>query len=625
MNKLGNQILLLTTALLVLTAMAIMGSVWSSTAGYAERQVNDELTRAVNIFQESLGDRSQRLFASASVLTADFGFKQAVATQDLPTLRSALQNQGRRIAADLMLITDLEGRVTASIHSDDAPPSLTELSASLVKQAIQDDGVASFLVEDHQLYQIIVIPVKAPLPIALAGIGFKLDQRFTGDLLNVTGLNLSLVHTHEGLRQVLTSTLPEAQQAEALAAPKELVVNAGMLIGERQRFISQPSVFVLGEGDTLELVLSASLDKTFDEFDRIRNRILIITLMVLVLASLGSLVLSRSLAEPLARLGVIAEQIAGGDYHHIPFIKTRTRELHDLFYAFVAMRNEIKEREQRILYQTSHDQLTQLLNRHTLLTKFSQRLLGTGSPLIFLSINVRGFRQVNDTFGPDVGDKCLIIIGERLRFFADLEPLVARAGADEFMAAYPVPDRSTPHVLAEKIQARLAEPFIVGTLSLPLVCDIGVATSPEHGETADILERRSGIALDKARQTRAGLRFYETGEDEAHLERLILLNELKLALGSNDGQLQMYYQPKLNLQSGKIDKCEALIRWIHPTRKFVSPEVFVSLAEQSGLISTLTDWVLDTVLRQLAIWKDAGVTLQVAINISAQDLGREEL
>ena len=160
----------------------------------------------------------------------------------------------------------------------------------------------------------------------------------------------------------------------------------------------------------------------------------------------------------------------------------------------------------------------------------------------------------------------------------------------------------------------------VNKLWLNLNFRLGACLFPEQSSNAKELVRRTTIALEAARNESKTIRTYQDGEDEAYLERLNLLEELRAVIAHNAGELFMVYQPKLNLDTGKIEKVESLIRWIKPDGQFISPELFIHLAEQSGLIIKLTHWVIDTVLKQQQAWRENNIELKVAINISAQDI-----
>ncbi|OZG71184.1 GGDEF domain-containing protein [Hahella sp. CCB-MM4] len=624
-NRLGSQILLLTTLLVCAVSMTVLITVWISTATYTQRQVSQDINRAVKVFNQLLNERQNQLIASAEVLTSDFGFKQAVASNDRGTIESVLENHGARIDADLMLLIGLDGEMKAAYGESGITPGTYFEPRQMLEDALTNGGAASFVVNNKQLYQIILLPVRAPVPVALTGIGFRLDLDLAQQLLQLSSLNVSFVDMSAGHRNVLVSTLNESVRDEALMASDAVDMTFRLPFLKHQSFTSKHQPITSYEGHRIEAVLTVNLERAYEDFDRLRDTIFVITLSTLILAIFGSAFLSRNLAGPLADLERVARDIARGDYHNLPTINSRTREIKALFRAFVSMRNDIKQREQRISYQATHDHLTGLFNRTSLMEQVNANIRSGHASFVIASININGFRNVNDTFGPQVGDRCLCAVGERLTQLVADNPLTARSGADEFFLVLPVPPGASPFVLGPQILEQLCVPLEFENLRVSLSFSVGISSYPNDGDTAEKLVRRAGIALDKARSSRKELCYYQEGEEEAHLDRLALLDDLKMALKNDDGQLCMYYQPKQNLKTGQIDKCEALIRWIHPTRRFVSPELFVGLAEQSGLIDQLTDWVITSVIQQSAQWRQKGIHIQIAINISAQDLEREEL
>ncbi len=625
LNRLRYQILLLTIILVCAVSLTVLTTVWISTANYTQKQVSDNIERAVGVFNQLLNERQNQLISSAEVLTSDFGFKQAVASNDRATIESVLDNHGNRIAADLMLLISLDGKLLATSGDKSIDEGTMFKPRQLLKDALVNGGAASFVVIDDNLYQIIVLPVRAPVPVALAGIGFRMDLELAQQLLQLSKLDISFVDFSNKDREVLVSTLPPAMQQAALDAPDTVGSSFRLPLVNGQSFTSNRQQITTYGDHSIEAILSVNLNELYEGFDNLRNTIFLITLSTILLAIFGSAILSRNLAGPLAELERVARQIAKGDYHQLPVIQSRTLEIKELFQAIISMRNDIKQREQRISYQATHDPLTGLFNRLSLMQEMDRKIASKCHYFIVASININGFRATNDTFGPQVGDKCLYAVGQRLLELEQEAPLAARSGADEFFMVMTVPKGTSPHILGSQILQRLSEPLSFENLYLSLSFSVGIAIYPNDGESAEKLIRRAGIALDHARADHKSLCYYQEGEEEAHLDRLALLDDLKQVLKSNDGQLLMYYQPKQNLRTNRIDKCEALIRWIHPTRQFVSPELFVDLAEQSGLIDQLTNWVIKTVIQQVAAWKKQGLEIQVSINISAQDLEREEL
>lgn len=610
----ANRILLLTVGLVLFVSLTVLSLMWLSVQRYAQQESGQSLQRASSVVEQNLGQRIETLRSSAEVLTADFGFKQAVASGDQPTIASVLQNHGKRIDADLMQLLSLNGEVMAS----------TSPSLQRVASAPQGEGVY-YTVLGKTPYVVIQLPVRAPLPIAMAVVGFELDGRLLQQLFQLTGTHLTLVDAAQGEIQALLSTLSVEERQPAIAAPSEVTRGVFAFFAGSQRYLS--SVYALGgaHASTLSIVLTVDLRETFASFDLLKTSLLYVNLVTLILALVGSLVLSRNLTRPLSKLERAVRALARGERNQLEKVESTTTEINNLFESFNTMQQGLQKREEKITYQAQHDTLTDLLNRHTFLEQVDRFIRFGSDRLLVININVRFFRNINDTFGPLVGDKCLIAIADRLKSLSLSSQMAARCGADEYFIALPIADGIDVDVQLQQILRSLQSPYCFDGLKIQLEFCLGVSVFPDHSDDAGQLIRRSTMALDEARQNHIGISLYQEGREEELIDRLNLLEDLRVALSGSSRQLHMRYQPKLNLKTHQVDKCEALIRWQHPQRGFVSPEHFVALAEQSGLINTLTDWVIAAVIDDIAQWRRQGLEIRVAINISAQDLEREEL
>lgn len=624
-DTLGSRILLLTTLGVLAVTMSVLVTMWITMTRHAELKSTQDIERAESVLSQILKQRTQQLLSSAEVLTGDFGFKQAVATHDSATIVSVLENHGARIEADLMVLLDLQGAITAASQQGVAVDVQTFANTPWPKQALQK-GAASFYQNiQGQIYQIILLPVKAPRPIALTAVGFKVGEQFIDRLFKMTGTHISLVAKSAAGSQVLQTTIESSLVSEALAAPATIERSANRMVYEAQQFLSTSRIISATTSDSIELVLTVDLQETFAKYDLLRNTLLWVNLIALALSVLGGVFIARGLSRPLARLESAVNSLARGQQNILPPMPSSTREIKSLLSAFGSMQAELLSREEKIIYQANHDVLTGLMNRKYFIQRVDECITQPGQALVIANINIKGFKNINDSFGPLTGDKCLKLVGQRLKDEARAEQLVARSGADEFFIALVVPLDDDPTDVLAAALASLRQPYVFDGLNLSLAFNVGVVKYPQHGLNAAQLIRRSTIALDHASGNQLGFCIYEAGEEEALQDKLTLLEDLKQAFAKDDGQLSMHYQPKQNLATGKVDKCEALIRWIHPERGFVSPEMFVALAEQSGLINTLTDWVVGSVVKDIHTLKTQGIAMHVAINISAQDLERTDL
>ncbi|MCP5160279.1 MAG: EAL domain-containing protein [Hahellaceae bacterium] len=622
-NSLRAQMLTLSVSTVLITALTILSAFWWTTSNYTQQQVRVHIDSALKVFNQFLESRQQQLFISAEVLTSDFGFKQAVASRDNATITSALLNHGQRINADLMLLIDLEGDIVASSDETGAPGTPFN-HPLLIQKTLDAGGATSFVQLGDTVFQIILLPVKAPLTIAIAGIGFRLDLSVVQHLRNLSGLNVTLISTGQGIPVTISTLAPETQPS-ALKSPSEVARAALLPFHQQQHFSSHKLNLESHNDSSVDVVLTEHLDEAYADFNRLGWNILTISGVTIILAILGSLLFSRGMTRPLNTLVALAEKFAKGQYIKVHTPSSVTREIGTLMNAFSKMGSEIEKREQHITYQAMHDPLTGLLNRATMLERINLLTNETGAPFVLIACNIVGFRIINDNFGPTTGDFCLRAVAQRMTHFGEKHPLLAaRVSGDEFLIAISHHAEYSEQ-LSHALMEHLSSPMTYGEIIFTLNFRFGISRFPDDGNNASVLSRRTSIALDAARKEQVSLRHYKEGEDDAHLLRLKTISNLKQALNSDDGQLFMFYQPKKNLVTGRIEKLEALIRWIHPQEGFIAPDYFVELAEQSGQIDQLTDWVISQVLKQLAQWQQSGLSIQVAINISAHDLERESL
>ncbi|MEW2033197.1 bifunctional diguanylate cyclase/phosphodiesterase [Streptomyces roseifaciens] len=267
------------------------------------------------------------------------------------------------------------------------------------------------------------------------------------------------------------------------------------------------------------------------------------------------------------------------------------------------------------------DPLTGLPNRQWLLERTWSALdeaerAGTRSALVLIDLD--RFRSVNDTLGHLAGDRLLLQIAERLRLALPRDAEAARLGGDEFAVLLPTADSLTSaQRVARSLVAALGSPLDLDGLTLVLEASAGVAVYPDHALDAEGLLRRADVAMYQAKRDRSGVEVYEARRDGNTPDRLGLLGDLRRALDAGD--VELHYQPKVGFD-GHVEGLEALVRWVHPERGRVSPDEFIAIAESSGLMPRLTEYVLETALGQVAKWRAMGLEVPVAVNVSPRDV-----
>ncbi|MTE21131.1 EAL domain-containing protein [Streptomyces sp. TRM43335] len=267
------------------------------------------------------------------------------------------------------------------------------------------------------------------------------------------------------------------------------------------------------------------------------------------------------------------------------------------------------------------DPLTGLANRQWLLERTWSALdeadrMGARSALVLIDLD--RFRSVNDTLGHLAGDRLLLQIAERLRTALPRGAEVARLGGDEFAVLLPLADSPTSaQRVARALVSALGSPLDLDGLTLELEASAGVAVFPDHAGEAEGLLRRADVAMYQAKRDRSGVEVYEATRDGNTPDRLGLLGDLRRALDA--GEIELHYQPKVGFD-GSVSGLEALVRWVHPERGRVPPDEFIAIAETSGLMPRLTEYVLETALAQVARWRAQGLRAPVAVNVSPRDV-----
>lgn len=612
--KLRNKIFLLCTALVLLTTLVIQASSWWSSNQFNLRQLEAEVGKARAVLTQYLDAQASLLVTASKVLTADFGFVRAVATSDAATIESVLFNHAARIDADVMVLADMSGHVLSSTTDDMS--AANELTPSEVRTLINNPNQSHIVTLGKSIYQVILSPVKAPHIIAYNIVGFEIDEQAAAHLKSLTGFDISFF---QGDSHLLSTSF----RLSSFDAFRQLLneQESNWLLFERPAYLTEEVTLKSASNMPVKVMLVSSLAPLYQQYDRSLLHNFLLALLIAISATLLSIPFARSLTEPLYKLGQIAKAYAHGHYQKQVTIDGG-EEIQNLHRNFLEMGREIKTREDKIRYQATHDVLTGLPNFYTIEERLGEALT-RNSRLILINISIRNFRQINDRLGVDMADACLKSLAKLLKELPMDTIFSGRMEGAEFITVMRLSDKLAPIALVEDYLLQLENALYVAELNIKLDLSAGVSLYPENGQEARTLIRRTMISLDSALKQKQRVHCYEEGEDELHMQRLVMVEALrKVILANGDNQLFMVYQPKINLDGRAFIKTEALIRWRRENQNMVSPEVFVNLAEEASLIVDLTRWVVDNVLQQLRDWHQQGQMIGVAINVSAQDLAQ---
>jgi diguanylate cyclase (GGDEF)-like protein len=591
----------------------------------ARAAIDDSLAVGERVFERLLEQNNRQLAQAAEILSLDFAFRQAVATRDLRTTESVLANHGARIGAALIMLVSLDGQVIADTL-DRRLVGRPFRFPWLIDAAERQGRAAGMEVsDDGQLYQLVVVPVRAPEPIAWAAFGFRVSERLDKELQSLTRLSVSFFgKTSDDDRwTVLDSTLPPEQlEAQRRTLRRDAGRAKHSLTIETPQGEYRTLVMPLPERGTITIVaaLAQSVDEVLAPYRRLATILLLLGAAALAISAVGGVLIARGITRPIHALADMSRRIEEGDFTHAVAIRGKD-EIAELARRFDRMREGLAAREDQIRRLAYRDVLTELPNRTlfndrlNVAMEFAQR---ERKPLAVLLLDLDRFKQINDTLGHHTGDQVLQQTAKRLGALLRKSDTIARLGGDEFIVLLSDCGIESAKQIAEKIAKALDEPIVIGEHSLDVRASIGIAGYPVDSGDPDTLMRHADLAMYAAKRGNLGVAAYEASLGRHGTGQLSLLSELRRAI-END-ELRLVFQPKIDMSTGEIVGAEALVRWQHPERGLVPPGDFIPFAEQTGFIKSITRWVIEAAAQQCGRWSALGMSLKLVINISVQDL-----
>ncbi|WP_231730952.1 putative bifunctional diguanylate cyclase/phosphodiesterase [Lacimicrobium alkaliphilum] len=616
-RSLRSRMLLVFLLLLALIVIVTLVTVQKATYQHSTGQVRDHARTSAIVVQDKIRNRSNQLHSALDTLAKDFNTKQLIAggRQDPESLLSALNNHQRRIDADLSWVLDGEGRLLTA--TSDAAAGVLEInveeSTSILWHNINDH---------HYLLQAVPVRFVESSPKINAWLVAAVDTRklITQELVTLTDMQISLF-TPAPDNQLIASTfstaVADALQTQSLTWSENLQQILLPVEGQEQEFIYASAEIGTSPAGALNLLLATVADKAYLSYNSLIGQLILILAVAALLALTAAVIISNGITRPLTRLVNVTNKIRKGQYvDDVP--QSTTLEISSLSTAIGEMQQGIRQRELEIQQLAYFDSLTGLPNRNQFNQQLQQLLEKQHQPVVVLMMDVDRFKDINDTLGHVIGDQLLAKIASRLSHIELDNLFVARLGGDEFGLIWFGDDSNTPKSLANKVVEAFNLPFDIEQLRLDLDLSIGVAVYPEHGDDPSALIQCADIAMYSCKGHHRAFAVYRPELNKYSVQRLSLMSELRSAL--SEGQLSLYYQPKVLLADGRVSGAECLIRWIHPVHGFIPPDQFIPLAEQTGAIRDVTRWALTEAMRQQQQWSEAGLELNMAVNISPLDL-----
>jgi len=632
-RSIGARIIVLFLGLLLAVQMTSFMALRASLAEHAHRVLPEKLRAGERLLQNLLDRRAQTLIHSARLLAADYGFREAVSSNDDETIVSVLANHGARIGATevALLATDFSLRATTTSEARHLLP----LAERLATQSAASGQASVITLRAGRPYQAVLVPVRSPLVVGWVLMDFPLDGQLIADMQRLAALDLTLLarsSTVEPWAVSLTSL--DAARAASLASQPWLedtgeaamtsVAVGGEELGVRARTLGVGRETDSGAG--VRALVSLSVDEAVRLPRDLQLALIGITLVGIVVFAFCSVFTARRVTTPLRGLADAAERLGRGDYRTPMLGLQRHDEIGELSQSFERMRQNIAENQAQILRLAYWDSLTGLPNRARFRQAVNEAITvaAPGSSVAIVMLDLNRFKHVNDVLGYRIGDLLLVQVAERLnRQLVREGDLVARLSGDEFGVLLRAGEPELALSVARRIEQSFHAPLALEEHNVDMGAAIGIACWPQHAEDGDALLNRAEVAMYAAKSRGSGPLLYDPSVDVASAQMLTLITELRQAV--DQGELRLYLQPKLALESGLVAGAEALVRWQHPQRGLVAPAEFIPFAEQSGFIHTLTLWVFEEAARQWRLLSDEGIELVLSVNLSTRDLLDQDL
>ena len=587
-------------ALFAVVLASIMVIVGQGIGHFAENATTRDLAANARVFDEILDLRARQMRISTDVLSRDFGFREAVATNDKPTIASALDSLRQRSGSNSAFVVGYDASLTGS--SGDAMPDSMELWS-----ALDDGGKYGVIMQGDRLALAAASPIEVPDLVGWLVVTQPLDDAALGRLVELAAIDLDASVLRSGR---MPNSIADAPLGEVFER----------FTGERMLYrVSQlPS---LQENLSPQLVLRYSLTRALAEYSGIRWLLSALAVAGLLLVIALSWRVAKTITAPLRKLDEATRLVSAGKRVEVSI--DSDDEIGRLAGSFNAMIEAIDEREKEIVHVGLHDGLTDLPNRKLFVEQLTLAMARRkdDQQVMVVYADLDDFKVVNDTLGHPAGDALLKNVADFLR--NDLaDATIARLGGDEFAILIngiaPDDDLNT---IASAVQSCFMRDIEIEGQKADCSASLGIAVAPADGEDGVTLMKHADLALYRAKhEGKSCYHFFEPSLDEQARQRRQM--ELDLRKAINEGEFELYFQPLYSLTEERLKGFEALIRWNHPKKGVVSPNDFIPLAEETGLILPIGEWVIREACHQASLWDD---DLAVAVNISPKQFSSPEL
>lgn len=610
-----SQLFLVFILLITLALGVTLVAVVNATNKNIRIKAGEELDTAQQVLALLMEENKNTLTQKADVLAKDFAFRDAVATQEEETIVSVLENHGDRINADMMLLLDEQGVPIVGSH-EIAPRVLSEIKLKLIEE---QETFSLFVVAEHVAFQTVIVPIKAPEIISWAVLGFRIDQVLAKKFKSITHTDVIFLYqeapdkpsniiftTGIHLRSVFNPSLNTLENSYKI---KNYL--------DEHNWLTREAITLSSDIQRLNALMAISMNATLEAYIPLKLQMLLVALLTLVIAVGVTFLIAKKVTRPIDALVLAAKRIAKGNYEQQLDLNEKN-EFGLLGTAINQMQHAIFERENQIKYQAENDLVTHLPNQHTISQFLSIELTNTETTSLLGILNIDNYEQVVDIYGMTWCNKMLALIAQNLSNIMPKNSRIARIGDSEFLLYYKHKDKQALEGIVRNLCESLSSNVVVADINFTVEYSMGFVEYPKQGKTLKELMRRAHIALNTCQDQNSIYQIYQEGQDEKLLRQVKITQALQKAIKLGD--FRLCYQPKLNLKTNRVCQVEALIRWETCEHGPVYPDEFIELAEQSGDITKISHWVIDTVIKQLIAWRSMHPDIVISINLSTRDI-----
>lgn len=610
-KRLSTKLTVVYAGLFGVALLAVAMIVFGVISDNAARAVRSELSANGEVFDRVWTMRDRQLSDSADLLSRDFGFRDAVGTMDAPTIGSALDNLRERLQIDRAFMMTLHGDVIgATLSTEELDSVWTVLDAN--------ERASGVLWLNGQAYQAVAAPIRAPNLIGWIVFASELNGAHLDSFEALSAIPLqAAVFTRlaDGQWSTTDATLQGADVAAIGAdldrtaastqasTPRSLALRAGDAVA-----VTRPVNAFDGEAGSY-LVLTYPLALALRPYEPMLASIIVIGLLGVALLAFGSWMLARNLTRPIAALDRAVHALQRGERVNVA-VETAD-EIGRFAQSFNTMSNEIEERQRRITHMALHDSDTGLPNRRSL-----EAAVDGDRVTHVAAFAIQRFAAIRDAVGFALIVELIRLLGDRVSLHAGTNEH-GRASGDSVMIAFAAADDREALEFAEAARLALEGPVRVGGVGVDITLTAGVARVPVADKHAAL--DHALIAIAQARAADAKCAMFDAAAYGDPARNLSLMSEM--ISGINKGELTLHYQPKFDLRAGRVTGVEALVRWNHPERGRIAPDLFVTMAEDTGNIAVLTEWTLIRAIADQRIMRERDQEMVVSVNLSGALIG----